>query len=155
MDAEFDKLVKTLAPKLSDLMEFAPISHGQLPKIMPMCGIYLFSEGATHLYVGRSNNIRRRYRLHSRPSATSDQAGFAFQLARRATGYLQATYKAEGGRKWLMKQPNFIAAFAAAKVRIRAMDFRYVEQSDQQHQAILEVYASFVLKTPFNDFTNH
>ncbi|WP_154660911.1 GIY-YIG nuclease family protein [Microvirga lotononidis] len=34
---------------------------------MPSRGVYLFSEGEGHLYVGRSNNLRRRYGLHCRP----------------------------------------------------------------------------------------
>jgi hypothetical protein len=42
-----------------------------------------------------------------------------------------------------------------AKLRIAVMDLRYVEESDPTCQALLEIYAATVLKTPYNDFENH
>ena len=49
----------------------------------------------------------------------------------------------------------FLAAFDAAKARIRAMELRYVEETDPVRQMLLEVYVAVVLKTPHNDFDNH
>ncbi len=46
-------------------------------------------------------------------------------------------------------------AFNAAKKRVRAMEFRAVEESDQTKQALLEVYCAITLKTPHNDFGTH
>jgi hypothetical protein len=67
----------------------------------------------------------------------------------------EATYTPEGGRDWLMQQPDFVAAFAKAKEFIRGLEYRYVEEADANRQALLEIYASVVLETPHNDFKNH
>jgi hypothetical protein len=45
--------------------------------------------------------------------------------------------------------------FKAAKVRIRAMQVRFVEESDPIRQMLLEVYVAVVHGTPYNDFDNH
>lgn len=44
-----------------------------------------------------------------------------------------------------MLDPLFAAAFIAAKGRIRAMEYRYVEEADQNRQALLEIYCAVVL----------
>jgi len=54
----------------------------------------------------------------------------------------------------LMLDPAFAAAFSAAK-QLRAMEFRYVEETDQNRQALLEIYCAVVLDTPYNDFGTH
>ena len=54
-----------------------------------------------------------------------------------------------------MQDPPFRAAFKAAKERIRKMDYRYVEEVDQNRQALLEIYCAIVLSTPYNDFKTH
>lgn len=60
MNPKFRELVESLEPKYSALLSMAPVRFGSLPKEIPLRGIYLFSEGATHLYVGRTNGIRKR-----------------------------------------------------------------------------------------------
>jgi hypothetical protein len=54
-----------------------------------------------------------------------------------------------------MLNPLFAGAFMAAKERIRGMDYRYVEETDQNQQALLEIYCAVVLGTPYNDFGTH
>lgn len=54
-----------------------------------------------------------------------------------------------------MKLPEFLTAFDAAKARIRSMDYRFVEEADQNRQALLEIYCAIVLETPYNDFGTH
>jgi hypothetical protein len=122
---------------------------------MPTSGVYLFTEGLNHLYVGRSNRLRKRICRHGSPGAKHNVAAFAFRIAREATGNLAATYKTEGSRNSLAEQPVFARAFSDAKERIRAMQVRYVEETDQLRQALLEIYAAVVLGTPFNDFNTH
>ena len=74
----------------------------------------------------------------------------------KATSRMLAAYRAgEGSRAGLMLDPKFAAAFNAAKARIRKMDYRYVEEVDQNRQALLEIYCAVVLNTPFNDFGTH
>jgi hypothetical protein len=156
MDPKFTTLVETLAPKLKYLCSMTPLCAGKLPRDMPKSGVYLFSENARPMYVGRSNVLRKRYGRHCLPGATYKQAAFAFQLAREATGKTKAAYVAgKESRKGLMEDPAFVAAFKAAKERIRKMDYRYVEEPDQNRQALLEIYCAIVLSTPYNDFKTH
>jgi len=156
MDPNFAALVEALAPKLERLCSMTPLRAGKLPLDMPVSGVYLFTENGRHMYVGRSNVLRKRYGRHCLPGATYKQAAFAFQLARKATGKTKAAYVAgKESRKGLMEDPVFRTAFEAAKERIREMDYRYVEEPDQNRQALLEIYCAIVLSTPYNDFKTH
>ncbi|WP_297341007.1 hypothetical protein [Pseudophaeobacter sp.] len=155
MDAKFATTIESLHPSFERLLEMPPCSAGQLPRGMPASGVYLFSDGEQHLYVGRSRNMRRRYGLHTRPSADHNQASFAFLLAREATGMQTASYKQKGGRKELAEDPDFFEAFTHAKSRIRNMNYRFVEETDGTRQALLEIYCSVALETPYNDFRTH
>lgn len=156
MDSVFLAHVEALRPKLEQLLAMVPVKPTSLPRKMPAAGVYLLSEANRHLYVGRSNGIRRRIGRHCRPGATHRMAAFAFRLAREATGNLVATYKKdEGSRSGLMENKAFVEAFTAAKARIRSMDLRFVDESDPIRQALLEIYVSVVLATPYNDFDTH
>lgn len=156
MDAKFVSHVEALKPKLLSLLAMRPVTPESLPTKMFKKGVYLLSEGDSHLYVGRSNDIKKRIGRHSRPGATHRMAAFAFRLAREATGNLKATYKkGEGSRSALMEDEKFVAAFDASKARIRRMSLRFVEESDPVRQALLEIYVAVVLNTPYNDFDNH
>jgi hypothetical protein len=63
--------------------------------------------------------------------------------------------KGYGDRASLMRDKTFSDAFAAAKIRMRDMDYRYVEETDQARQVLLEIYCAVVLGTPYNDFGTH
>jgi hypothetical protein len=83
-------------------------------------------------------------------------AAFAFKLAREATGKTVASYKAvDESRSGLMLSPTVVAAFTAAKQRIRAMDCRFVEETDQNARALLEIYCTLALGASYNDFDTH
>lgn len=156
MDANFASHVEALRPQLVRLLAMQPVTPESLPSKMFKRGVYLLSDGEQHLYVGRSNDIKKRIGRHSRPGATHRMAAFAFRLAREATGNLKATYKkGEGSRSALMEDEEFVTAFDAAKARIRKMNLRFVEENDPVRQALLEIYVAVVLGTPYNDFDNH
>lgn len=156
MDPRFLELIDQLEPKLARLVEQPPMTEGRLRDDIPKSGVYLFSEAGQPLYVGRSNDLRGRYGRHSRPGATHRQAAFAFQLARRATGNTVAAYRrGSRSRTGLMLDQNFVAEFGRAKARIRAMEYRCVEEQDQNRQALLEIYCAVVLGTPYNDFRTY
>ena len=156
MNTKFVAHVEALEPQLTRLLEMPPVKPERLPSKMPLKGVYMFSEGMSHLYVGRSNNIRGRIGRHSRPSATHRQAAFAFHLAREFTGNIRPAYKkGPGSRAALMEDPAFVDAFTSAKARIRKTDLRFVEETDPVRQALLEIYVAVVLETPYNDFDNH
>lgn len=155
MHKRFARIVDSLHPSFERLIAMKPVSPSSLPKIMPLSGIYLLSEGKRHLYVGRSRNMRKRLGRHCRPGATHRMAAFAFQLAREETGRLRASYKADGSRAQLFADPVFRNAFDRAKERIRRMQARFVEENDPVRQAVLEIYVATVLRTPYNDFDTH
>jgi hypothetical protein len=76
-------------------------------------------------------------------------------MARKKMRKTKASYRTEGSRQHLLKDPHFLAAFDDAKARIRKMQVRYIEETDQTMQSILELYVAIVLDTPFNDFDTH
>jgi hypothetical protein len=161
VDQKFAALVERLHPAYLTMMARAPITGGAMPDYgsdgtMAKRGIYLFTENCNHLYVGRSNRLWERYRNHWGPTKTERQSAFAFKLAREATGSMKATYKKGAvSRKELVLDSTFNEAFTAAKKRIRAMEYRWVEETDPTRQCLLEIYAAIVLATPYNDFDTH
>ena len=136
MHPRFASAIEALHEKFEALMAM-PSLRPYDPK--PKQGIYLFSEGDRHLYVGRSNNIPNRYAGHCRTSASFNSAAFAMLLTREATGR-KASYKpGPDNRKNLILDPIFLEAFGQAKARIRAMEFRVIGENDQTRQTLLEI----------------
>ncbi|RIX98715.1 hypothetical protein D3218_16140 [Aureimonas flava] len=83
----------------------------------------------------------------------TQSAGFAYRLARIATGHVTPTYRSgRGSRKWLQTDPEFMAAFATAKSKVAAMSVQYVVMEDDITQALLEIYCAVALQTPHNSF---
>jgi hypothetical protein len=158
---KFAALVERLHPAYVTLLSRIPVTGGDKPdygtgSTAAKRGIYLFTENGKHLYVGRSNRLFERYKNHWGPSKTEREAAFAFKLAREETGFLKATYKkGEGSRRHLALDATFSKAFIAAKERIRAMEYRWVEETDPTCQCLLEIYAAVCLETPYNDFDTH
>lgn len=156
MDEKFRQFIESLDSSFQKLMTMAPVKVANLPTDMPDAGIYLFSEGEKHLYVGRTNTMRERLQNHCRPSSRHGSATFAFRLARELTGNLVAIYKqGVGSRQYLGNDPDFKNVFTCQKERIRNMNVRYVSESDPTRQALLEMYVAVSLATPYNDFDNH
>lgn len=156
MDARFASVIGLLHDSFERLIATAPVSFDRLPRIMPEQGVYLFSENGRHLYAGRSNRLRRRFGQHCRASSQHNQAVFAFRLAREATGRIVPAYvPGAGSRASLPLDEAFNEAFTHAKVRVRAMDLRFVEETDQTRQALLELYCAIALQCPYNDFDTH
>lgn len=156
MHPEFATMAESLHPSFVRLVAGPAFTNGVLPRDMPTSGVYLFTEGGRHLYVGRSNGMRKRYARHCNPGATYRMAAFAFRLAREATGRSKASYKAgDDSRIGLIGNPEFLVAFTEAKARIRRMDYQFVEETDQARQALLEIYCAVALETPYNDFNTH
>lgn len=155
MNPKFAMIVESLEPAFQKLVGMPPVTAASLPRSMPIKGIYLFSDGEKNLYVGRSNNIRRRIGLHCRPGSQHNQATFAFRMARLQTGRTEAAYTTSGSRSELVRDPEFGSVFSACKAHIRQFNLRFVEETDPTRQALLEIYVATVLDTPFNDFENH
>lgn len=156
MHPTFMPFVELLYEKVETLLAMQPVTCMALPRTMPKAGIYVFTERGKHLYVGRSNNIKRRLSRHTLPSATHRMAAFAFRLARENTGNLKAAYKTGAqSRNGLILDPLFKTAFDDAKKKIRGLEVRFIEETEPTRQALLEIYAAIVLQTPYNNFDTH
>ncbi len=154
MDGTFRRVVVGLEAKFQELMAREPARFGSLrPADVRKPGVYAFFENGAPLYVGRSKNIHRRLGNHCRGRAS--QTAFAFRLAREKTGNTKATYAPNGSRRALAANPAFAAAFLEVQARIREMDVRFVEEPDPVAQALLEIYVTVALNTPYNDFDTH
>jgi predicted GIY-YIG superfamily endonuclease len=155
MHPKFAEVMESLHPSFERLMAMEPL-RGTPPSShsTPKSGVYLFSEQEGHLYVGRSNRILERYKLHCGVSAKQNQASFAWKLMAEVVGH-KATYRKGQGRADLILRPDYADAFSKAKARIRNMDYRFVEENDQMRQALLEAYVCIALDTPYNDFNTH
>jgi predicted GIY-YIG superfamily endonuclease len=151
MHPRFAALAESLHPSFLKLISCPPhTGRVRLPLSTPRCGVYLFSEGDDHLYVGRTDRLRDRHKEHW--SGKANDAPFAFKLARHATHNL-----VKGGptRKALEADTAFAAAFGVARERVANMQFRWVEEVDPNRQCLLEIYATVVLEARYNDFINH
>ena len=155
MNEIFRQHIDSLEPSFQRLIQMVPVTVETLPMDTPMSGIYLFTESQKHLYVGRTNTIRKRLQNHCRPSSGHNSATFAFRLARQITGQIIATYKEQGSRSALENDPQFSPVFIEQKTRVKNMHVRYVSESDPMKQALLEMYVSISLATPHNNFDNH
>jgi len=150
---EFALAVKDVEQKCLSLLSSKSYPMHELPAELPAAGVYLLSEKGDALYVGRTNNLRKRLQNHTRNS--HNQATFAFLLARKETGNMKATYQKSGSRKDLLKQPLFREAFENSRTRIRGMDVQFIEESNPIRQTLLEICAALQAGAKYNDFDNH
>jgi len=151
----FSGILNQMEPLLGQLLNCEPRQRGILPTAPERPGVYLFTEAGKPIYVGQTRSFRRRWGEHTRPSSPENSAPFAFNIARREA--IRKNLDATGPRKAVSKLPDFAELFKAAKSRVRAMDFRFVEIEDPPLRTIFEVYASLALGThgDFNVFETH
>jgi len=65
MDSKFAKYTENLQEKYEQLIEMEPVTMEAPLHNTPKGGVYLFSEGANNLYVGRSKRqLNKRLRSH-------------------------------------------------------------------------------------------
>lgn len=155
ISSEFRSLLKKMPELLEKLLAMEPIDKKNFPTKCIKKGVYLFTDpdNDEHLYVGRSDNIRRRWGLQSNSGSRHNQASFALRMAREDAG-ISTDYQF-GTKKQLEKCEDFRRAFEHAKEQVQKMKFRYVEEGDSNTQCLLEFYAAITLKTPYNEFHNH
>lgn len=152
MNKRFRDLVDSLESKCQALLTMRPVIAKNVPNDTPVGGVYLFSEGLTHLYAGRTKRrIAVRIRNHF---STAIDCPFAWMLSREATSKTP-TYTREGSRKALLADATFKAEYERAKNRIRRMDVRYVHEPDPVRQALLEIYVALATDAKYNDFDTH
>jgi len=64
LDARFATAIDALHDSLETLLRCPSFTYRTRPSGLPEQVVYLFSEGATPLYVGRSNHFRQRLANH-------------------------------------------------------------------------------------------
>ncbi len=84
MDAKFRKHLAIAHRNLRALLASTPVKADALPIEMPASGVYLFTERGRHLYIGRSNRLRKRIPLHYRRASKHSSAAFAFSTTTSA-----------------------------------------------------------------------
>ena len=152
----YEKNMDTL---FKELYEEFDNSKFRKRKDLPLCkGIYVFYENEIPIYVGRSNNIYKRIQSHTIPSAKSESASFAFNLAKNK--FLlnnEIKIKIKMKRKDFMLKEEFIKSFNEHKKNFEDADFKCIEIENDILQTMFEPYLAFKLKTyPHNNtFENH
>jgi hypothetical protein len=149
---EVDELWAKMAPALRALLvePRQAVSAGtSWPKA---AGVYAIFEGDECLYVGRTRDVRARMRSHCAESSTHHSASFAFRLARAKLKYEPATYRTEGGRSDLAGRPEFDAEFRRQRRRVGAMLAAFIELTDDDAQALFEIYAAKCLRAEHSKF---
>jgi predicted GIY-YIG superfamily endonuclease len=152
MNRQFEVRIKRLPIYLASFKKCKPCFRCNLACV-PIKGVYMFIENKKPIYIGRTNRMVQRLLEHSRKSSSHYHASFAFKLAKSEA--IKIGINILTSRKLLEVNIQFKALFDEAKNRVSNMAIKYVEISDPVDQALFEVYASEVLKTPMNDFDNH
>ena len=151
---------------------------------LPLCiredgkGIYVFYENGRPLYAGRSDDLKTRIGDHSGSSHAKD--AFVFILTRDEWGlwkkpiwkedlYKKSEHKRLGkiknskgqqtkvklSKTTMLKDKLIKRDFDLQRERIKKMRVRVVVITNDYEQAMFEIYAAYMLNTPYNDFTNH
>jgi hypothetical protein len=147
--------VESALPALVDALLACPPHRRGIDRVPRAPGIYLYSEGPAHLYVGRTRDLARRWGDHTQPAKGINSAAFAFNIAKREAAASGVDVSAP--RDALALDPVFAARFGAAKMRVREMDYRFVRVDSPVLSTVGEVYAAMLLGTEgdFNAFETH
>ena len=93
-------------------------------------------------------------RLRGHISRSHNSASFAFKRTRRALK-MDATYKPEGSRAALAKDPKFWPEFQRQIACVKAKQVRFIEVIEPLTQHLLELYAAMEWGLPLDEFDTH
>jgi hypothetical protein len=155
--ADWEALVADLPDLISQLVDAEAFGAAN-PPVSSKRGIYLFSEGGHHLYVGRTSitarsrhgnrlpctSFSQRWKQHCGEKSAPNAASLAMKLADQVSKEFGVPDPAELKRAgvtervsdwWKLRKvhspPDFFLVFQAAKEFIREdLEFRYVELED-------------------------
>ena len=161
---EWEATVSRLPSHLEALLASPAYGRGSNRAAPPkQHGVYLFSEGHQHLYVGRCglterarrlgkghSNFRTRLAGHTRPSSGHNQATFAWRLTVEVLG--EALDSTPHTRAELQRDKLFKLEFLKQKERVTKMEFRVVMIDNDFESYIFEPFAASVLATPYNSW---
>jgi hypothetical protein len=113
----------------------------------------VFYENGKPIYVGRSKNLRQRFRQHRHQSSGHNSATFAFMIARLDAEKEGVNIKRT--REDLQNDPVFSPIFSKTKKRVSEMLIRVLPMDDPIEQTLFEVYAALELNTEYNNWETH
>jgi GIY-YIG catalytic domain len=157
MNTRFKVRTNKLPNLLNDLKlkPLIPLTEVSASTQIPKKGVYVLYEGRRALYVGRSDNIKRRVNYHTKAGHITG-ANFAFKLAfEQATlkGILKVGVKLS--KKNILENKDFLPFFIEAKTRVENMSLRVIRVNSPLMQHLFETYVQIALRTKYNDFRNH
>lgn len=130
-------------------------------------GVYLFTENGRPQYVGRTG-LTERARMAGKPGSSSfltrltghvkrdpGSASFAWRLAMEKALAQVAAGEREplpATRKLRVKDAGLLELFREEQRRVEEMEFRVVRIDDERLAYVFELYAAWVLQTPYNSF---
>jgi predicted GIY-YIG superfamily endonuclease len=149
VENDFDKFFKS---KLKEMIDLEPVVKENLPNSP---GIYVFYKSGEPIYVGRTDNIRKRIQMHLRPSSKRDTATFAFNLAK--IDYFERYGNHKISRATLEKNEEFNQLFIEKKCYLSTCVFKFIIIENDILQTMLEPYIAYKLGTYpiLNIFDNH
>ena len=148
MNARFQEIVCRMEPLLEELRCSDLLNWDDLKRV-PQQGVYVFYEGDTPIYTGRSRRMRERIREHGARSSRHESATFALKLLRNAVE--PEGHSSQHTRPQL--QAKYPDEYAVQRERVRNMRFRVVEIEDPIVQTVFETYAILALcTTRYNTF---
>ena len=145
--SDFASAFDGIKPAFRRLVEMDPFCLDEVPSPVPAAhpGVYLLSESDRPLYVGRTRDVRGRLSDHR--SSAPTRATLAVKMARIAANR-PATYTSGNSATHLYSHDlTFRTRFDEARARICAMQVRWVVETDDVRQAMLEIYAAVDLDT--------
>ncbi|MBT9159736.1 MAG: hypothetical protein DDT26_00999 [Dehalococcoidia bacterium] len=129
-----------------ELLDMKPLARW---KEMPAVYVFYDADGQP-CHTGRTRNLQARVRAHI--ANNHNAASLAFKRSRDALNRV-ATYRPEGSRTSLMKDPIFKAEFDRQRESIGQMKLRYVKIECPIEQYLFELYAALRLDTSLTEFT--
>lgn len=148
---DFSVLLKEM-PKYERRLEF--IASTDISKLLKnKKGVYVFYKRNIAVYVGKTDNLGRRLKEHSRNGSKSNDANFAFKIARMEWHQNNETSQ-KITRKVLEATDSFKPHFDSAKQMIKSMKMKFVEIEDPYCQYLFEFWLAIKLKTKYNQFIN-
>ncbi|AMS29686.1 MAG TPA: hypothetical protein DIU09_03840 [Hyphomonadaceae bacterium] len=150
-EQRFDDAVARMPKLFDELMSCDLLEMTAQKSWKNLPAVYVFyGSNKAPCHTGRTRNLQGRVRAHVANNHNS--ASFAFKCARQALDK-KATYRPDGSRAELMKDPTFKAEFDRQRDAIRHMKLRFIKIECPIEQHLFEVYAALRLGTSLTEFT--
>ncbi len=125
----FEQIVKGMPLLIQELINQPMLKKDEIRTgqgFVPQKGIYVLFDNNKPIYVGRSNNIKRRLNEHSNEGSDRYSATFAFKLAIKE--YEKKYMKSTKGirRQDLEKDHEFVVEFRKARSSVAGMGIKAI-----------------------------